>query len=126
MGDETKTALARYIAHESGSVQGWFARVDAEIYRAILLGQSEQNLSGSAIEIGIHHGRSFVALCLALRSDEKAYCIDIFDDQNLNKDFLRQGGSVDLREQSGEVRDRSREGRDRPPLFAACQTGRDC
>ena len=91
MEDETRTALARYIAHESGSVQGWFARVDAEIYRAILLGQSEQNLSGSAIEIGIHHGRSFVALCLALRSDEKAYCIDIFDDQNLNKDSSGKG-----------------------------------
>lgn len=91
MKSEQDLLLLRYIARDRKSIDGWFARTDAEIFRAILLGQSAANLVGPAVEIGVHHGRSFIALCLGLRSDEKAYCIDIFEEQHLNRDLSGRG-----------------------------------
>jgi hypothetical protein len=91
---ESKDALAKYVARGSQQIQGWFARTDAEIFNAILLGQVEKSLSGSAVEIGVHHGRSFIALCLGLQNGEKAYCIDIFESQMLNKDLSGRGDQV--------------------------------
>jgi Methyltransferase domain len=86
--------LAKYVARGSQQIHGWFARTDAEIFKAILLGQVEKSLSGSAVEIGVHHGRSFIALCLGLQNGEKAYCIDIFESQMLNKDLSGRGDQV--------------------------------
>jgi hypothetical protein len=73
-------------------VQGWFSRIDAEIFPCILLEQEKLGISGSTAEIGVHHGSSFVPLCIALRRDEKAVAIDVFEDQHLNMD---QSGAGD-------------------------------
>jgi hypothetical protein len=91
---ESKKALTNYVARDNRHIHGWFARIDAEIFRAILLCQVEKRLSGSAVEIGVHHGRSFIALCLGLANGEKAYCIDIFESQMLNKDVSGRGDRV--------------------------------
>lgn len=91
MASKTDFALERYVSRDRKSIDGWFSRTDAEIFRALLRGQSASNLAGSAVEIGVHHGRSFVALCLGLRGDEKAYCIDIFEEQQLNRDQSGRG-----------------------------------
>lgn len=93
---KSEEALAKYVAQGSQQIHGWFARTDAEIFKAILLGQAEKRLSGSAVEIGVHHGRSFIALCLGLQNGEKAYCIDIFELQMLNKDLSGRGDQVIL------------------------------
>ena len=83
--------LAHYVAKKRRTVSGWLSRLDAEIFRALLEYQSERRLSGSVAEIGVHEGKSFVALCLSLGQGEKAYCIDVFDNQNLNKDKSGRG-----------------------------------
>jgi hypothetical protein len=41
---------------------------------------------GSVAEIGVYHGRGFVPLALLRRDGEKAVAIDVFDQQELNKD----------------------------------------
>jgi len=48
-------------------------------------------MNGGAVEIGLHHGKSFISLCLALRDDQKAYGIDIFEEQALNLDHSGHG-----------------------------------
>lgn len=84
-------ALDSYVSGAYRSVQGWLARLDAEIFRAVMAAQTENALTGSAVEIGVHHGRSFIALCLALTAGEKAYCIDVFERQDLNRDRSGHG-----------------------------------
>ena len=86
-----KTALDKYVSRESKTVRGWLSRIDAEILRCILLLQNDNALSGSVAEIGVHHGRALILLCLGLKDRERAYCIDVFDDQQLNKDSSGRG-----------------------------------
>jgi hypothetical protein len=84
--------LNQYLRSGLKSVDGWLAHIDAEIFRTILTEQVDSlDVHGGCAEIGVHHGKSFIALCLALRSDEKAYCIDVFSDQHLNKDLSGRG-----------------------------------
>jgi hypothetical protein len=81
----TFTLLDNYIRTGMYSVAGWFAHIDAEIFRTILIAQGESlGIHGACAEIGVYHGKSFIALCLGLRTAEKAFCIDIFSDQHLN------------------------------------------
>jgi hypothetical protein len=79
-------AIERYIAHGHTSVQGWLFRIDAEIFRAVLAAQYEHTPGGAVAEIGVHHGKSFLPLCLSLRDQERAFCLDVFEDQHLNLD----------------------------------------
>jgi hypothetical protein len=85
------SALDKYVSGKSKTVNGWLSRIDAEILRNILTAQNMSGLTGSVAEIGVHQGRSFILLCLGLLEGEKAYCVDIFDDQHLNKDGSGRG-----------------------------------
>ena len=76
--------LALYAAKGHRAVGGWLGRLDAEIFRVLFEFQSQQALSGSVAEIGGHQGKSFTALCLGLRQSEKAYCIDVFNDERVS------------------------------------------
>lgn len=87
----SKTTLDYYTSRGSKTVGGWLARIDAEIIRCVLIAQNNQRYVGSVAEIGVHHGRAFILLCLGLKDDEKAYCIDVFEDQHLNKDNSGRG-----------------------------------
>ena len=86
-----KDKLWNYLRHEKKSVSGWLQRIDAEIIGSILTFQRQHNISGSCVEIGVHHGKSFIPLCMALKSGEQALCIDLFDDQKKNLDSSGKG-----------------------------------
>jgi hypothetical protein len=88
------STLDEYASGESRTVEGWLSRIDAEILRSILTAQNNRGLAGSVAEIGVHHGRSFILLCLGLLEGEKAYCVDVFDDQHLNKSASGRGHRV--------------------------------
>src|ERR1700761_238614 len=84
--------LGDYLANGRASVEGWLAHIDGEIIRTILVSQAGAlDVHGACAEIGVHHGKAFIALCLGLRPEEKAYCVDIFSDQHLNKDCSGSG-----------------------------------
>lgn len=89
--------LWTYLRSHKSLVKGWLQRVDAEIMGAILTSQNTSGIHGDCLEIGVHHGKSFLPLCLALREDEHAIAIDIFDDQQLNKDHSGEGDLVAFR-----------------------------
>jgi hypothetical protein len=85
--------LTEYVSGGSKKVSGWFGRIDAEMFQSILEHQNRKKFCGAVAEIGVHHGRSFIAMCLALQQGQKSYCVDVFDAQDLNKDFSGKGDS---------------------------------
>jgi hypothetical protein len=83
------TAIHKYSRRGKRGVQGWFQRIDAEICSTLLAFQKAHDIVGGCCEIGVHHGKSFIPLCLSLKGHELALCIDIFEDQSGN--FERSG-----------------------------------
>jgi hypothetical protein len=83
--------LWEYLRKDKKDVNGWLQRVDAEIIGSILTFQDQQDFRGSCVEIGVHHGKSFIPLCMSLKADEQALCIDLFDDQEKNLDSSGKG-----------------------------------
>ena len=84
-------AQQKYIRKGLNKVAGWFYRLDAEIFALITEYQNQHALDGSVAEIGLHHGKSFIALCLSLHHGQKAYGIDLFEQQSLNLDRSGEG-----------------------------------
>lgn len=81
----------RYKKSGKRGVDGWFTRIDAEIFSTLLAFQDSHDIAGSCCEIGVHHGKSFIPLCLSLKKNELAMCIDLFEDQAKNIDFSGHG-----------------------------------
>ncbi len=86
-----------YIHGPMRRVDGWFTRLDAEITATIARHQADLKLTGSVGEIGVHHGRMFVVLALAMKEGERAFAIDIFGDQHLNQDRSGHGDETVFR-----------------------------
>ena len=61
-----KQRLAQYCASGRKQVHGWLNPVDAEMFLQILLLQDSLGIQGGTAEIGVHHGKSFIPLCLGL------------------------------------------------------------
>ncbi len=72
------------------SVDGWLARSDYEIFRALLEHQSVDGPQGTLVEIGTHHGKSLIPMVQHGGTD-KAYVIDIFENQDKNLDGSGHG-----------------------------------
>jgi len=90
------TSQMSYARTGRNRVKGWFSRIDAEIFRLLAEAQSQRNLTGSMVEIGLHQGKSFIALCLSLKDTEKAYGVDLFENQALNLDQSGKGSRTHL------------------------------
>lgn len=72
------------------AIAGWFSRVDYELFAGIFGHQAAASVAGSAVEIGVHHGKSFAAIgCLS--GDARLYAIDLFDQQEKNTDNSGKG-----------------------------------
>jgi len=72
------------------SIKGWLSRQDAEIMLALMAAQEAVGDGGAVVEIGVHHGKSFLLMALA-NVGGQAYAIDIFDQQALNLDKSGSG-----------------------------------
>jgi hypothetical protein len=95
------TTIEKYSRGGKRRVEGWFQRLDAEIYSTLLAFQKAQGVVGGCCEIGVHHGKSFIPLCLSLDVHELALCIDIFEDQTRNLDHSGCGDRETLFENLG-------------------------
>lgn len=87
-------AMKRYIGSKIRAVAGWLAAESAEAVLALADLQMQAGVEGGVGEIGIHHGKLFLLLYLALRPGERAFAIDIFDDQHLNQDASGAGNKA--------------------------------
>jgi len=91
MNNRSTNGLSRYLSRRKDEVQGWFSYVDAQLLGTITNLHNERGFRGAVAEIGVHHGKMFIALCLSLSQGERAYAIDVFDDQSLNIDKSGRG-----------------------------------
>lgn len=83
--------LRSYARWQFRRVPGWFTRINAEVFSTLLTDQINRDLTGGVVEIGVHHGRSFLLLSLAAQEHERALAIDVFEEQHLNLDMSGKG-----------------------------------
>jgi hypothetical protein len=89
--------LRRYLARGSADVLGWLEPTDALITRVLADLQTQSGHRGGVGEIGVHHGKLFILLYLVLHVGERAFCIDVFEAQELNPDGSGHGDEPTLR-----------------------------
>jgi hypothetical protein len=65
-------------------VEGWIEHATAHIIAYLIALQSANGIRGNMMEIGVHHGRSFILLALGCREAECAFAVDLFEQQELN------------------------------------------
>ena len=91
-------ALRNYILAGSHRVQGWLDPEILRVVRRLAAEQRKANVSGSVVEIGVHHGRLLIGLILTRQvQTEKALAIDLFDEQQLNIDLSGKGNKQTFR-----------------------------
>jgi hypothetical protein len=89
--DNRVLKLQRYISTAFGAIEGWLDICAIDALAVISDFQESHAIEGDALEIGVHHGRFFIALNACLRSKEVGIAIDIFDSQDLNVDGSGSG-----------------------------------
>lgn len=75
----------RYLAHLD-EIDGWCSPTTALAMMELIWLQEADGVPGGLAEIGVHHGRSFIALAAAARPTDRLFAIDVFERQDLNLD----------------------------------------
>lgn len=92
----SSTPLQNYLQDAFKNVEGWLLPAAvAGLSTLESIARLEGVISGGACEIGVHHGRFFLALLACTNLSERSLAIDVFDDQSLNVD--RSGNGSRLR-----------------------------
>lgn len=70
-------------------IEGWFyAEYIVPVLQKI---DSIQSIPGNILEIGVHHGKSFIPMIFLLKQNEVAVAVDVFEDQMYNYDNSGMG-----------------------------------
>jgi hypothetical protein len=72
-------------------VQGWVSESALSLVLALDRLQRGKGVKGGVCEIGVHHGRYFIALAALRRPGEGALAVDVFGRQELNVDRSGRG-----------------------------------
>lgn len=84
-------AKAAYLRGGMDEVTGWLNPSTAVYLAGLEVLQRAAEVTGDVVEIGIHHGKSFLALALDLPADQRAVAIDVFEDRAANVDGSGRG-----------------------------------
>jgi hypothetical protein len=91
---ERARALDAYASGAYRSVEGWGVDDDLiPLFLALDEAQYSAGIVGNLLEIGVHHGRSFILLALMARPGERSFAVDLFEDQDRNLDQSGRGDS---------------------------------
>ncbi len=77
-------ALAYYRTRGYKHIKGWLSEGAVKIIFALDRIQRKNNIRGDIAEIGVHHGRLFILLALLRQKGERAFAMDLFDQQHMN------------------------------------------
>jgi len=90
-------------------IDGWISVYSLSLVYLINEFQKNNTIIGNVVEVGVFHGKFFIALSLLLRTNEKSLAIDVFDDQIYNIDGAGVGDFniflENLRIKLGDIRD---------------------
>lgn len=87
---EREAQLARYMQNGFNGVEGWCHYLNIAFLRAMDEVLFADALDGGVGEIGVHHGKQFIALHNLMCPGAKSVAIDVFGEQRFNLD---QSGS---------------------------------
>lgn len=85
-----RVEFREYLAN-IGTVAGWLIDTTAVLSNALMEHQIAIGVAGNACEIGVHHGRYFIALATGLSPGERGVAIDLFEAQAENLDRSGKG-----------------------------------
>jgi hypothetical protein len=84
--------LAKYLLFGLDSIEGWgIDRYLARLFLSLDDFHKQGRLYGNLLEIGVHHGRTSVLLCLMAAAGEIGVFVDLFERQGENVDFSGRG-----------------------------------
>jgi methyltransferase family protein len=88
--DSASARALRYVQNMDG-VHGWLLPQAARCIVCLHDAQRRNGVRGSVAEIGVHHGKLFILLCLLRNEGEIAVGYDLFDQQEQNIDRSGKG-----------------------------------
>lgn len=74
--------FTRYVSYGHRQVEGWLEPPILRVLARLAREQERAGVVGSMAEIGVHHGRFFIAMHLLRTAGEKSLAIDAFDDES--------------------------------------------
>ena len=77
--------IDRYLRLNFYKIEGYMDRLDANLFRELIVAQIKSGIVGSLVEIGVHYGRSFFVLASGRSGTEKSLGVDLFEDDDLYK-----------------------------------------
>ncbi|MBC7985461.1 MAG: class I SAM-dependent methyltransferase [Sphingomonadaceae bacterium] len=90
--------LQAYLGRAFVEVHGWVGRGVIWSLEQIARFQASYGIVGESCEIGVHHGRFFLALENVTPEGMACHGVDVFDDQELNVDGSGQGSEAKFNE----------------------------
>lgn len=73
------------------SIDGWLHPFTSWLIFELSCGQANLGVGGSVVEIGVHHGKSFLPMYLGTEKHDPAIAIDVFEMQQYNMDRSGKG-----------------------------------
>jgi hypothetical protein len=95
--DSASVHALRYVQNMDG-VHGWLLPEAARCIVCLYEAQRRNGVRGSVAEIGVHHGKLFILLCLLRNDGEIAVGYDLFGQQDQNVDRSGKGSLEVLRD----------------------------
>jgi hypothetical protein len=83
--------LQNYLIYGMPAVHGWLDQYSAEFVASVSAIQRKHSFGGGVGEIGVHHGKLLILLCLAAGKDDSCLAVDVFENQALNLDKSGRG-----------------------------------
>jgi hypothetical protein len=91
MQDKFAILLDRYEQEAYPAIEGWLDRKVLWALRGVTDCQARHGILGAVCEIGVHHGRFFLALENAAPPSVPCYALDVFERQEWNSDRSGKG-----------------------------------
>jgi len=91
LADLSDRFVAYVLREGHREVEGWIEPGALAMTTLLDRLQVAAGVRGGLAEIGVHHGRYFIALRLLARPGERSLALDIFEDQHLNVDRSGEG-----------------------------------
>jgi len=83
---DLRARMQAYVRKGAGAVSGWLAPESAAAIAHLAETQIAEGQTGGVGEIGIHHGKLFLLLYLSMLPEERSFALDVFENQEFNKD----------------------------------------